>query len=134
MPRISPRDAVKMYLVSRATLMRALSNGKISAEKTEAGHWKIDSAELARVYAPRPLSRTRSDHMNRTETPPEPALDHDAKADDLDLAVRLAIAETALAAEREKTALLQRHLDDVRMMLSPPDDARPRRRWWTLWM
>lgn len=129
MSKVSPRDAVKMYLVSRATLMRALSVGKISAEKTDAGHWQIDSAELARVYAPRPLSRTRPDQLNRAETPPEPPLDHDAKADDPDLAVRLARAETALEAEREKTAMLQRHLDDVRRMLPPPD-AKPRRRWW----
>jgi hypothetical protein len=43
--------------------------------------------------------------------------------------VRLAIAETSLEAEREKNAMLQRHLDDVRRMLPPPD-AKPRRRWW----
>jgi len=125
MPKLSPRDAVKTYMVSRATLMRALSDGKISAEKTDAGHWKIETAELARVYAPRPSSRTRPDQSNRDDTPhaspAEPPLDHD-------LAVRLARAETALEAEREKTAMLQRHLDDVRRMLPPPD-AKPRR-WW----
>lgn len=122
MPKLSPRDAAKIYQVSRATLMRALSDGKISAEKTDAGHWQIDTAELARVYAPRPSSRTRPDQVSRDDTPPEPPLDHD-------LAVRLARAETALAAEREKTAMLQRHLDDVRLMLPAPD-AKPRRRWW----
>ncbi len=35
----------------------------------------------------------------------------------------------ALDAEREKTALLQRHLDDVRLMLPAPEAAKPRR-WW----
>ncbi len=127
MPKLSPRDAAKMYLVSRATLMRALSDGKISAEKTDAGHWQIDTAELARLYKPRPSSRTRPDQVNRAETPPEPPAE--PSLDD-DLAVRLARAETALEAEREKTAMLQRHLDDVRRMLPPPD-AKPRR-WW-LW-
>ena len=126
MPKLSPRDAVKVYQVSRATLMRALSDGKISADKTDAGHWQIDTAELARVYKPRPSSRTRPDQLDRDDTPPEPSpeppLDHD-------LAARLARAEAALEAEREKTALLQRHLDDVRRMLPPPD-AKPRRRWW----
>jgi hypothetical protein len=131
MPKLSPRDAVKVYQVSRATLMKSLANGTVSGSRDDAGHWQIDAAELMRVYSPRTtVGRTIPDQMNRNEIP----LDHDAKADDLDLAVRLAIAETALAAEREKTALLQRHLDDVRMMLSPPDDARPRRRRWTLWM
>jgi hypothetical protein len=52
--------------------------------------------------------------------------------DATDILTRLAIAETALEAEREKTALLQRHLDDIRLMLPAPDDARPRRRWWRL--
>ena len=50
MPKLSPIEAVKAYQVSRATLMKALSNGTISAEKTDAGHWRIDTAELARVY------------------------------------------------------------------------------------
>ena len=47
---------------------------------------------------------------------------------DENLSVRLARAEAALDAEREKTAMLERHLDDVRRMLPPPD-AKPRR-WW----
>lgn len=119
MPKISPREAAKMYQVSRATLMRALSDGKISAEKTDAGHWQIDTTELARVYQPRRTSPAQSNH---SETPSEPLLDHA-------MAVRLARAEAALEAEREKTALLQRHLDDVRRLLPPPD-AKPRRRWW----
>jgi hypothetical protein len=42
----------------------------------------------------------------------------------------LGVAKIALESEREKTALLQRHLDDVRLMLSPPDNANLRRRWW----
>lgn len=126
MPKLSPRDAVKTYQVSRATLMRALSDGKISAEKTDAGHWLIDTAELARVYAPRTpqkaVSRTKPEQVNRRETPTEPPLDHA-------LELRLARAEAALEAEREKNTLLQRNLDDLRAMLPPPD-AKPRRSWW----
>ena len=126
MPKLSPRDAVKMYQVSRATLMRALSDGKISGEKTEAGHWLIDTAELARAYAPRApqkaVSRTKPEQVNRRETGPEMPLDHA-------LELRLARAEAALEAEREKNTLLQRNLDDLRAMLPPPD-AKPRRSWW----
>lgn len=121
MPKLTPREAVKAYTVSRATLMRALSNGKISAEKSAAGAWQIDAAELARVYAPRPLDRARPASLNRHDTHPEPGLDHA-------LAARLAMAEAALEAERVKTALLQRNLDDLRRML-PPIDTKPRR-WW----
>ena len=129
MSKLSPRAAVEAYQVSRATLMRALADGKISAEKTDAGHWQIEPAELARVYAPRPSKRTNPDQSNRYETPSEPEPNRDEKPDDTGLAVRLARAEAALEAEREKTAMLQRHLDDVRRMLPPPD-AKPRR-WWS---
>jgi len=126
MPKLSPRDAVLVYQVSRATLMKALSGGTISAEKTDAGHWRIDPAELARLYSPRvsqaAVSRTMPDQIGRRGPGQKSAVDHD-------LATRLAIAETALEAEREKTALLQRHLDEVRRMLPPPD-AKPRRSWW----
>lgn len=131
MPKLSPRDAVKMYLVSRATLMRALSDGKISAEKTEVGHWQIDTTELARVYKARPSSRTKPDQSNRNDPPLKHHHTPSLPTADPDLVVRLARAEEALEAEREKTAMLQRHLDDVRRMLPPPD-GKPRRRWWPL--
>lgn len=126
MPKLSPRDAVKVYQVSRATLMKALSDGIISAEKTDAGHWRIDPAELARVYLPRAsqaaVSRATSDHIGRSEPDQKSAVDRD-------LAVRLARAEAALDAEREKTSMLERHVTDLRRMLPPPD-AKPRHRWW----
>ena len=125
MPKLSPRDAVRLYRVSRATLTKALSDGKISAEKTDAGHWQIDPAELARVYLPRApqkaVSRASPGQVSRDEPGQKTAVDHD-------MAARLAKAEAELAAEREKTALLQRNLDDLRRMLPPPD-AKPRR-WW----
>jgi hypothetical protein len=126
MTKLSPRDAVKLYQVSRATLMRALSDGKISAEKTDAGHWLIDGSELARVYTLRAsqktVSRAEPEHMSQRETPSETGLSHD-------LELRLARAEAELAAERAKVELLERHLDDVRRMLPPPD-PKPRRGWW----
>ena len=126
MPKLSPRDAVRLYRVSRATLTKALSDGKISAEKTDAGHWQIDPAELARVYAPRApqkaVSRASPGQVSRDEPGQKTALDA------ADMAARLARAEAALDAEREKVDLLQRNLDDLRRMLPPPD-ATPRR-WW----
>ncbi len=127
MPKLSPRDAVKVYQVSRATLMNALSDGTISAEKTDAGHWRIDPAELARVYQPRApqkaVSRAKPDQVSRDEP------DQKTASDAADMAARLARAEAALDAEREKVALLQHNLDDLRRMLPPPD-TKPRRSWW----
>ena len=103
MPKLSPRDAVRLYRVSRATLTKALSDGKISAEKTDAGHWQIDPAELARVYLPRApqkaVSRASPDQIGRDR--PGQSTGPDAA----DMAARLARAEAALDAEREKVDL-----------------------------
>jgi hypothetical protein len=115
-----------VYQVSRATLTKALSDGTISAKKTDAGHWQIEPVELARVYSPRSpdktVSQTKPYQVDRSEPDQKTVVDHD-------LTVRLARAEAALDAEREKTTMLQRHVDDLRRMLPSPD-ARPRRRWW----
>jgi len=94
MPKLSPREAVKICQVSRATLMKSLQNGTISAEKTDAGHWCIDTAELMRVYEPRPtgnpVDRTTPDHMSRHEPGQKTDVDQDMTA-------RLARAEAELA-------------------------------------
>ena len=130
MPKLSPREAVKRYQVSRATLMKALETGSISGEQNARGHWRIDAAELNRMYQPRAtqaaVSRSRPDQVSRSEPAYERPKD---RGEPDDMAVRLARAEAELAAERAKVDLLQRHLDDVRRMLPPPD-AKPRRRWW----
>jgi hypothetical protein len=126
MTMLSPRDAVKVYQVSRATLMKALSNGTISAEKTDAGHWQIDPAELRRIYQPRAsqntVGRASPDQVNLDRP------DQRTGPDAADMPARLARAEAALDAEREKVDLLQRNLDDMRRMLPPPDAKT--RRWW----
>jgi len=128
MPKLSPREAVKVYQVSRATLTKALQDGKISADKTDAGHWQIDPAELARLYHPRApgkaVDRTKSAQVSRDEPDQKPA------SDAADMAVKLARAEAALEAERVKVELLQRNLDDLRRLLPAPDVAPRRRRWW----
>ena len=53
MGKVSVREAVKHYQVSRPTLMKHLKEGKISASKGGQGAWEIDQSELTRVYSPR---------------------------------------------------------------------------------
>lgn len=126
--KLSLRQAAAAFAVSRTTLIKALENGKVSGSKDDAGQWQIDPAELARVYKARPAqTRPKPDQIDHAgqgglSTPEPPRQD--------DLAIRLARAEAELAAERDKTALLERHLDDLRRMLPPPDAAPQRRRWW----
>ena len=38
--------------INRSTVLRAIKAGKISASKDEQGEWRIEPAELHRVYPP----------------------------------------------------------------------------------
>lgn len=128
---LSLREASKLFSVSRATLSKALENGTITGSKNEAGHWRIDPSELARVYKPRPLKPAKSPPSG-PDDPAHPAqLNHIEPAQDPEIAIRLARAEAALEAEREKTAILERHLADLRSLLPAPTQANhPRSSLW----
>jgi hypothetical protein len=116
MKRLSPREATKAFKVSRGTLMKALANGVLSGEKTVDGRWLIEASEMARVYPARETAdRPKPAQVSQTEPVQKPA-----QKDDSELAIRLAKAELALEAEKEKTALLERHLEDVRRLLPAP--------------
>jgi chromosome segregation ATPase len=48
----SLKQAAEATGKSKATVLRALQGGKISGKKDESGEWKIDPAELHRVFPP----------------------------------------------------------------------------------
>src|SRR3954468_5789358 len=50
MPLVTIRTAADLTGKDRTTLNRAISTGKLSASKSEVGHYLIDPAELERVY------------------------------------------------------------------------------------
>ena len=50
---VSPTDAVKMYNVSKPTLYKDMSDGKLSFEKDNRDRRKINVAELDRIYSKR---------------------------------------------------------------------------------
>lgn len=62
MGKVSVREAVKHYQVSRPTLMKHLKEGKLSANKDGKGTWEIDQSELTRVYKP----RTNNNHVDQS--------------------------------------------------------------------
>jgi hypothetical protein len=131
--KLSPREASRRFAVSRATLMKHLRNGTLSGTQDEAGTWRIDAAELVRVYQPRAdqsagLSRSNVAQVSRSRPAGEPV--PETQDERRDLLVRLARVEAERDAERAKVELLERHLEDVRRLLPPPDQVKPRRRWW----
>lgn len=126
MANLSLREAVKHFEVSRPTLQKALSTGKITGVRDGQGHWTIDPSELARVYLPRsgggqaehpplPVKLTTANTPQNTPDPGELA----ALKARLDEAERRAAVAEALAEERG------RHIEDLRRMLPAPAPARP---------
>jgi hypothetical protein len=103
--------AVGMY---KSSVLRAIKGGKISATKDEHGEWRIEVAELHRVYPPVA--------SNGADAP-----------DGAALALRAEVAEQRLA--DLKTALEEAREDlcrwrDMAERLSLPKPAEPRAWWW----
>lgn len=53
MPYMSMRQAAEWAGVTRATIQKAIVSRRLSAEKDENGVYRIDPAELERVYRPK---------------------------------------------------------------------------------
>lgn len=117
MAKVSISEAAKRFDVSRPTLLKHLQKGKISGEKDTAKGWKIDTAELARVYQ----SRFDKDEklLPPTLSPFASGLNANLKVENERLKSDLAVAH-ALADERGK------RLDQLVPLLMAPKT----KRWW----
>ncbi|MCC8985353.1 MAG: hypothetical protein LM513_02080 [Nitrospira sp.] len=74
MPPLTLNQAAREAERSKATLLKAIQSGRLSAPKDELGRYQIDPAELFRVYPPtgqRPDAETATDPLLPT---PETAL------------------------------------------------------------
>lgn len=135
MGNLSVRAAVKVFDVSKPTLLKDLSSGKVSGVKGETGQWDLDPSELARVYRarkelPDQVTVEKLTANDRQLPPPVNAEIDELKA-------RLAEAEKAVAIEREKSAAADKlreaaerlaeeraaRIEDLRRMLPPPAAA-----------
>ena len=116
MGKVSVREAVKHYQVSRPTLMKHLKSGKITGGKDGQGTWEIDRSELTRVYK----SRTSSDNVDQSNfsTPNSPINSNENSL----LQVKLdAALETIERLEADKADWKQQAQSLARLM--PPDGA-----------
>lgn len=71
MSKITLRQAVEQFDVSRPTLTKALKNGKISGEKDVKGTWSVDPSELSRVYKPRRKEQESEHHKEHVTNTPD---------------------------------------------------------------
>jgi len=117
MDKLSLREAVKHFDVSRPTLQKALKSGKISGVQDGKRRWLIDPAELSRVYRAReegPVSSGQDIPVNITteNTSLEAELEK--------LKGALALAETKVVAAEELAKERAAHIEDLRRMLPSP--------------
>jgi predicted site-specific integrase-resolvase len=47
---LSLQQAADLARINKSTLFRAVKAGKVSASRDEHGQWRLDPAELSRVY------------------------------------------------------------------------------------
>lgn len=64
MPTLTLNQAAKAAKKSKATLLDAIRNGRMSAPKDDLGRYQIDPAELFRVYPP-DRSETGNENLGR---------------------------------------------------------------------
>lgn len=137
MAKLSIREAVKHYQVSRPTLTKALKSGKVTGTQDGQGKWSIDPSELARVYQPRTAALDASEHVLTGQPDAKLATSNTLDPAELE-ALRAQLAEVELRAVKAETRadaaeLLAKEraerIEDLRRMLPPPEAPR-KRRWW----
>src|SRR5215217_7525437 len=73
MPLVTIRTAADLTGKDRTTLNRAIASGKLSATKSELGHYLIDPAELERVYGTLHIpAHVHSDEPHAEDAHPTP--------------------------------------------------------------
>lgn len=129
--KLSLREAVKVFDVSRPTLQKALKSGKVSGVQDGKGQWQVDPAELSRVYQARgsDVVKVESSLLGNLSTQNRglpSSVDAEVSVLRAELEqerIRRGAAE-ALAEERA------RHIDDLRRLLPAPGAALQGKRWW----
>ena len=96
MTSISLAEAGKLTGLHKVSILRAIRKGKISAEKDEHGEWRLQPAEVLRVYRPLSEQRNGSGEEQRYAAPLAAAL------------------ESEIAGLKQVNQLLRDQLDDMR--------------------
>ncbi len=74
MPDMTMRQAAEWAGVTRGTIHKAITSGRISANKSDTGVYRINPAELERVYPHRQLAGVSGDTLESHGDTPELAV------------------------------------------------------------
>ncbi|MBX9661369.1 MAG: hypothetical protein K2X00_22705 [Nitrospiraceae bacterium] len=113
-------EAAKATGKSKATLSKAIKNGRISAKKDDTGAFQIDPSELHRVY---PVTV----HSEQKSTPDEPHANTENSGTIRELQARLEAAQERLADKESVIADLREDRDKWRQQATALlSDQRPK--------
>jgi excisionase family DNA binding protein len=129
MATLTLREAAEAVGTSKSTLFRAIRAGRISATRDDDGQFRIDPAELFRVYEPATSERSAPPRA----TPQ--AMTQDAPADDTELKVRCASLEAEVRGLQQMVEELRRsrvkwEAQAERLALTPPTPVTVNMSWW----
>lgn len=113
-------QAAKAAGKNKTTIQRAITKGRISASKDDAGAYSIDPAELHRVFPAVTVAQ------------PSQSNDTQPHGSDADSRTKIAMLEAMLSREREINDDLREDRDRWRQQATALLTASPekRRRWW----
>lgn len=111
---LSLGEAARVAGVSKSTINRAISRGRLSANRKDDGSYEIDPAELCRVYPPPPANGNGST---------QPGMTHHA-TQDLPSGTGVLTREVELL--RERLADKDSVIDDLRRRLDTEAEERRR--------
>ena len=118
-------QAAKEAGISKATLSRAIKNGRVSASRNEKGGFDIDPAELFRVYARNAAKVARNGSMKRDATGSVTVDETPVLRAEIDgLRTQLALVKDQLDDVKGQRDGWQRQAELSQRLLA---DARPRR-------
>ena len=113
-------EAAKATGKSKATISKAIKNGRVSARKDETGTFHIDPSELHRVY---PVTV----HSEQKSTPDEPHTNTENSGTIRELQARLEAAQERLADKESVIADLREDRDKWRQQATALlSDQRPK--------
>jgi hypothetical protein len=117
-------EAAKEAGISKATLSRAIKNGRVSAKRNDKGGYDIDPAELFRVYPRNTATGSDNGSMKRDATPDvTPALHAEIEG----LKAQLALMKAPADDLKEQRDGWQKQAEGSQRLLA---DQRPQRRSW----
>ena len=119
---LSAREAAEQVGLTKQAIIKAIRKGSISAEKDVSGEWRIDPAELFRVYQ-------ASVKVDDNQQPSLAVVDHGLQREVAFRDEKIVLLESQLADIREDRDRWRVQAEQATRLLT---DQRPnrRRRWW----